>query len=72
MTYTLSRFLVELDPAIAVPSDEEVCRFLQAQFMAKVGPEVTVSVRPVAQIEKGHLRIISNVDRGSIVVADYI
>jgi phenylacetate-CoA ligase len=63
---------VELDPKITTPSDEEVCRFLQVQFAAKAGPGVAVSVHPVPQIEKGSLRIISHVDRGSIVVSDYI
>jgi len=64
--------LVELDPAISSPSDEDICRFLQAQFVAKIGAGVVVTVRPVEQIEKGSLRIVSNVDRGFVTVSDYI
>lgn len=69
---TTVEVLVELDPAIASPSDEEVCRFLQAQFAAKIGSGVTVTVKPVPEIEKGSLRIVSHVDRTKMVLSDYI
>jgi phenylacetate-CoA ligase len=64
--------LVELDASIASPTDEEVCQFLQAQFANKLGPGITVKVRPVEQIEKGSPRIVSHVDHASMVLSDYI
>jgi phenylacetate-CoA ligase len=69
---TTVEVLVQLDPKITSPSDDEVCRFLQAQFVAKLGSGVTVSVKPVAEVEKGSLRIVSHVDRSAVVLSDYI
>ncbi len=64
--------LVELDQSIASPSDEKVCQFLQAQFSEKIGTGVTVTVRPVEEIEKGSPRIVSHVDHTAMVLSDYI
>ncbi len=63
--------LVELSES-GIPSDDDICAFMQQQFQRKVGSGIEVSVRPVPSIERGSPRIVSHVDRGTVGIVDYI
>ena len=56
----------------AGPSATEVLFSLQKGFEEKVGPDVSVQVKAVPQIDKGGARIVSHVDRSTYKIREYI